>query len=416
MFNKRRRRSAVATGATAIRADNLGKRYLKREASLRPDAAGAFWALRHVDFEIRQGEVLGIIGRNGSGKSTLLKILSSVTPPTEGSAEVHGRVGSLLEIGTGFHPDLSGRDNIFLAGSLLGISRSEIATSVESIIEFSGVEPFIDVPVKRYSSGMYVRLAYSVAALLRSDILILDEVLSVGDAEFQKKTRQHIETLTQDGRTILLVSHAMEAVQKYCDWCLWLDDGVVKEFGPVAATTGHYLEQVDGNDPEALSQAPAIVELTNARSFYPVREHNILTSIGTYGRDGRPARVLHVGEPLTLEIGYQCPERQPAGYLTVFFLWPDDRRRMVLYTGHDNVILHLFGQGRVVCRIPELRLVPGVYTLMLDYGHLDFDRFVSLDCLVEATRIRVEGNSWDAAEPEDPGQFLQTSQWRLVPA
>src|SRR5262249_17526571 len=155
-----------------------------------------FWALRDVSFEVKRGEVLGIVGENGSGKSTLLKILSGVTPPTEGRAELHGRVGSLLEVGTGFHPDLTGRENIFFNGSLLGISVVEIRARLARIIEFSGIGEFIDVPVKRYSSGMYVRLAYSVAALLDSDILILDEVLAVGDDAFRQKTQEHIRQTT----------------------------------------------------------------------------------------------------------------------------------------------------------------------------------------------------------------------------
>jgi lipopolysaccharide transport system ATP-binding protein len=406
-----------------VRAEHLGKRYHKRASAAGPIEArqqgDAFWALRDVSFELRQGDVLGIIGRNGSGKSTLLKILSSITPPSEGRVEMAGRVGSLLEVGTGFHPDLSGRDNVFLAGSLLGIGRQEILSNLDRIIEFSGIADFIDVPVKRYSSGMYVRLAYSVSALLRSDVLILDEVLSVGDAEFQKKTRSHVESLAHDGRTVLFVSHAMESVQKFCDWCLWLDGGRVREFGPVGETTSQYIEAVgsDGH-PEDLRTAPATLDLTAGKSFYPVREHSVLTSITTRGVNDLPTRVYHAGDPMTIEIGYHLAARDIASYISLFFLWPNDDRRMVLQSGHDNAIFHFFGDGRAVCRIPELRLVPGVYSIMVDYGHIDFDRFISLDCIVDATKIRVEegGSLSLAAEVEDRGQFVQPSHWRSLTA
>jgi lipopolysaccharide transport system ATP-binding protein len=425
MFSKRRRPAGRPKAQVTVRAEGLGKRYFKRGDALADPAqtrqqGDAFWALRDVSFELRQGDVLGIIGRNGSGKSTLLKILSGITPPTEGRAEIAGRVGSLLEVGTGFHPDLSGRDNIRLAGSLLGIGKPEIAANMDRIIDFSGIRDFIDVPVKRYSSGMYVRLAYSVSALLRSDILILDEVLSVGDAEFQKKTRGHVEAIARDGRTVLYVSHSMESVQKFCDWCLWLDDGRVKEFGPVGETTSRYIESV-GNDGHAenLESAPPFVELANAKSFYPTREHQVLTSIKTLGAGDRPTRVFKAGDPLTIEIGYKVPTRDGvSSYIGLFFLWPNDDRRMVMQSPHDNAVFHFFGEGIVTCKVPELRLAPGVYSIMVDYGHLDFDRFTSLDCIVDATKIRVDEGGYLglSAEVEDFGQFLQPSEWKLQPA
>ncbi len=417
MFSRRR---LGAAGATTVRAEGLGKKYGARTkpvaGSTRQDG-DSFWALRDVSFELKRGEVLGIIGRNGSGKSTLLKILSSITPPTEGRVEIVGRVGSLLEVGTGFHPDLSGRDNIFLAGSLLGIPRPEINARLQAIIDFSGIGDFIDLPVKRYSSGMYVRLAYSVSALLRSDILILDEVLSVGDAEFQKKTRSHVEAIANDGRTVLFVSHTLETVQHFCDSCLWLDGGRVKEFGPARDITSHYIEAVGGNDhPEDLRTAPATLDLTHAKSFYPIREHPVLTSITTRGRDAAPTRVFRGGDPLTIEIGYQMPVRDAASYICLFILWPNEDRRLTLHSGHDDKSFHFFGDGRVVCHVPDLRLVPGVYSIMVDYGHVDFDRHISLDCIVDATKIRVEKAPAPAVEIDDPGEFVQPSRWMIAPA
>jgi len=200
-----------------------------------------FLALRGVSFDIRQGEIVGLIGRNGAGKSTLLKILSRITEPTSGRAEVHGRLGSLLEVGTGFHPELTGRDNIFLNGAILGMRRQEIAARFDEIVEFSGVSQFIDTPVKRYSSGMYLRLAFAVAAHLDSEILVVDEVLAVGDASFQKKCLAKMEDVGHHGRTVVFVSHNMMAVTRLCQRTILLDDGRVIADGPSHEVVGSYL-------------------------------------------------------------------------------------------------------------------------------------------------------------------------------
>ncbi len=201
-----------------------------------------FWALKNVSFKVDKGEVIGIIGRNGAGKSTLLKILSQITPPTEGEIVLRGRVGSLLEVGTGFHPELTGRENIFLNGAILGMRRGEIAKKFDAIVEFSGIGKFLDTPVKRYSSGMYVRLAFSVAAHMEPDILIIDEVLAVGDAEFQKKCLGKMQEVTQkDGRTILFVSHNMAAIESLCKKTIWLENGRIKDIGETNQIVGAYL-------------------------------------------------------------------------------------------------------------------------------------------------------------------------------
>ena len=189
------------------------------------------WALRDISFDVGRGEVLGIIGRNGAGKSTLLKILSRVTAPTSGRVRARGRVASLLEVGTGFHPELTGRENVYLNGAILGMNRGEIARKFDEIVDFSGVEKFIDTPVKRYSSGMYVRLAFAVAAHLEPEILVVDEVLAVGDAEFQKKCLGKMGEVSKDGRTVLFVSHNMVAVNKLCAQSMWIDRGVLKSIG-----------------------------------------------------------------------------------------------------------------------------------------------------------------------------------------
>ncbi len=201
-----------------------------------------FWALRDVSFEIKQGEVVGIIGRNGAGKSTLLKILSRITEPTTGEIAIQGRVASLLEVGTGFHPELTGRENIYLNGAILGMSKNEIKRKFDEIVAFSEIEKFLDTPVKRYSSGMYVRLAFAVAAHLEPEILIVDEVLAVGDAGFQKKCLGKMDDVAREGRTVLLVSHNMISVQGLCNRAIWLDAGKVVEQGNSNQVISHYLQ------------------------------------------------------------------------------------------------------------------------------------------------------------------------------
>jgi ABC-type polysaccharide/polyol phosphate transport system ATPase subunit len=201
-----------------------------------------FWALRDVSFSVQPGEVVGIIGRNGAGKSTLLKILSRITEPTTGRVTIRGRVASLLEVGTGFHPELSGRENIFLNGAILGMSRAEIRKKFDEIVAFAEVERFLDTPVKRYSSGMYVRLAFAVAAHLEPEILIVDEVLAVGDAQFQKKCLQRMQKVARGGRTVLFVSHSMGAVRDLCPACLCLKAGKTEGFGPTPLILSNYLE------------------------------------------------------------------------------------------------------------------------------------------------------------------------------
>jgi lipopolysaccharide transport system ATP-binding protein len=203
-----------------------------------------FWALKDVNFEVKEGEVIGIIGRNGAGKSTLLKILSRITEPTAGRVMLRGRVGSLLEVGTGFHPELTGRENIFLNGAILGMTRREIAKKFHEIVAFAEVERFLDTPVKRYSSGMYVRLAFAVAAHLEPDILVVDEVLAVGDIEFQQKCLGKMDEVSRrEGRTVLFVSHNMGVISKLCPTTIWLDRGVIRRHGSTAAVIREYLSQ-----------------------------------------------------------------------------------------------------------------------------------------------------------------------------
>ncbi len=247
----------------AISVENISKQYLISSGKQRHDTfrdlladslrsvfrrngsgssgSTSFWALQDVSFKIDQGQIVGIIGHNGAGKSTLMKILSRITQPTLGRAEIDGRVGSLLEVGTGFHPELSGRENIFLNGAIIGMTKAEIHRHFDAIVDFAEVEKFIDMPVKRYSSGMYVRLAFAVAAYLEPEILLVDEVLSVGDAAFQKKCLGKIEDAAKGGRTVVFISHNMTAVNSLCERVIWVDSGKVVEDGPAAETVKKYL-------------------------------------------------------------------------------------------------------------------------------------------------------------------------------
>src|SRR5437867_2480032 len=246
----------------AIKVECLGKRFqigARREkyktfrdtmaGLFRPSENGKgneepFWALKDVSFEIKRGEVVGVIGRNGAGKSTLLKVLSRITEPSEGFAEIHGHVGSLLEVGTGFHPELSGRENVFLNGAILGMGRAEIIKKFDEIVEFAEVQKFIDTPVKHYSSGMYLRLAFSVAAHLETEILLVDEVLAVGDAQFQRKCLGKMGEVAEHGRTVLFVSHNLAAVVELCDRGIVLEGGRIKHDGPVGESVNDYAKAV----------------------------------------------------------------------------------------------------------------------------------------------------------------------------
>ncbi|MGI8437650.1 MAG: ABC transporter ATP-binding protein [Chthoniobacterales bacterium] len=232
---------AVGSPSTAPNGASDSALNLNPATSTRPSNDEEFWALKNVSFEVRQGEVLGIIGRNGAGKSTLLKILSRITEPTEGRIKIKGRVASLLEVGTGFHPELTGRENIYLNGAILGMHRSEIKAKFDEIVAFAEVEKFLDTPVKRYSSGMYVRLAFAVAAHLEPEILVVDEVLAVGDAEFQKKCLGKMHEVARGGRTVLFVSHNMTAIQTLCTRGVLLQRGVVKRVAGTAEVVDAYL-------------------------------------------------------------------------------------------------------------------------------------------------------------------------------
>jgi len=257
-----------------------------------------FWALKDVSFDVEQGEVVGIIGRNGAGKSTLLKILSRVTSPTEGTVELHGRVGSLLEVGTGFHPELTGRENIYLSGTILGMKRREIDARLDEIVKFSGVEKFLDTPVKRYSSGMQVRLGFSVAAFLEPEILIVDEVLAVGDAQFQKKCLGKMDQVsTSEGRTVLFVSHNMSMISSLCKTGILLENGNIRISGPVDLVVNTYLNSGHVGTGEVIY-----------RGRLPGDQKAVLHSIRILNQAGQATTSVQIDEPFSIEIKYELLE------------------------------------------------------------------------------------------------------------
>ena len=249
------------------------------------------WSLKDINFEIEQGDTVGIIGRNGAGKSTLLKILSKVTQPTTGSIKVNGRVASLLEVGTGFHPEMTGRENIYMNGAILGMRKKEIDRKLDEIIDFSGVERYIDTPVKRYSSGMYVRLAFAVAAHLEPEILIVDEVLAVGDAEFQKKCLGKMQSVSNQGRTVLFVSHNMSAIQSLCPRSILLKSGELVKDGPTDQIIQHYL----GNE----------LTTSNEIQFTQTTEYSYISHLKLAHEDGSLGRSYKCGEPLCFDFKIQ---------------------------------------------------------------------------------------------------------------
>ena len=264
-------------------------------ASRPAPSENTIWALKDVSFTINRGEIVGIIGRNGAGKSTLLKILARITEPTIGFAEIHGRVGSLLEVGTGFHGELTGRENIYLNGAILGMRKTEIDRKFDEIVAFAEVEHFIDTPVKHYSSGMYLRLAFGVAAHLEPEILLVDEVLAVGDAHFQKKCMAKMEDVGRQGRTVLFVSHNMPAITRLCERTILLGQGGVQMDGPSHQVAGSYLNSEVGNSAERVWP-----DVTKAPGSDVIR----LRAVRIRGKDGRLAETVDIREPVGLEMEY----------------------------------------------------------------------------------------------------------------
>lgn len=299
------------TGAFAAPFKRMGNIFSGNSSMTRNET---IWALEGVEFEVKRGEVIGIIGRNGAGKSTLLKILSRITEPTKGFAEIHGRVGSLLEVGTGFHPELTGRENIYLSGAILGMNRSEIERKFDEIIAFSEVEKFIDTPIKHYSSGMYLRLAFGVAAHLEPEILVVDEVLAVGDSRFQKKCISKMQDVGQRGRTVLFVSHNMPAVLRLCQRVIMLEEGRIVADGDPQSIVRLYLSS--GTNTPAVSEWP---DPEKAPSGEIVR----LRAVRICSESGKISDKFSIHEPIRVEMEYEV--MKPGHVLMpTFFFWNQD--------------------------------------------------------------------------------------------
>jgi lipopolysaccharide transport system ATP-binding protein len=367
------------------------------------------WALRNVSFEVMPGDVVGIIGRNGGGKSTLLKILSRITHPTEGEVELYGRVGSLLEVGTGFHPELTGRENIFLNGAILGMKHAEIAKKFDEIVDFSGIEKFLDTPVKRYSSGMYVRLAFAVAAHLEPEILLVDEVLAVGDTEFQKKCLGKMDEVARGGRTVLFVSHNLIAIESLCSTAIFLEAGSIKMTGSPVAVVSRYSQLI--TDARAMC-----ANLRSHRGRTP--DCTPLMTEASIVNTGTEPSIIRMGDNVAISVKFESPT--PIRPCCGFTIKTD--RGMRIFHISDRFSNHLLSappirSGTLTCLLSGLPLMPGHY--FIDVGLNDFALPTPYDMVEDACWFEVVPadllGSGKLHSPEE-GPVFYTGQWSLRPS
>lgn len=362
-----------------------------------------FWALKDVSFDVKQGQVLGIIGRNGAGKSTLLKIFSRVTTPTTGQVKLKGRVASLLEVGTGFHPELTGRENVYLNGAILGMTRKEIDKKFDQITEFAEIEKFIDTPVKRYSSGMYVRLAFAVAAHLEPEILIVDEVLAVGDAQFQKKCLGKMQEVGKEGRTVLFVTHQMAMIRTLCDRAILLNKGQLIDDGNAAEVVERYIKMTTDN----IKTSSATFE----------EDENLAGQIlkaALYKKDGKTSTIFDVFEQITLEVDYVL--RKPLEGVAINLLV--ERNGEALFVSFDTDIKPELLGPRKPGRYKTSVVLPnplksGQYTVHLSIGRLNVG---GVDIRRDALRFEIEEQSFDISKfsgsSTRPGVFPTILDWK----
>ncbi len=340
---------------------------------------GTIWALKDVSFEVHRGEAVGLVGRNGAGKTTLLKVLAQITRPTQGRAEVRGRVGSLLEVGTGFHPELTGRENTYLSGAILGMTKSEIDRKFDEIVAFSGVERFLDTPLKHYSSGMQMRLAFAVAAHLEPEILLVDEVLAVGDIEFQKKCLGKMEAVTRGGRTVLFVSHNMGAIRRLCTGGVWLDNGAVRRVGSAADCIDAYSSSVAATGDEETGVFD-LVERPDREGTGKVQ----FTEIRLLGDGDTPRARLDYGESIRIQMRLHARESVRPYFIGVA-IYAADGTDLLSTVQTDSLAGRIIEAGEshcLVCRCEHLVLRPGSYFLqasVLDSATWEFhDWFYSI--------------------------------------
>ena len=373
------------------------------------DEVEEFWALRDVNFEIKRGEVVGVIGRNGAGKSTLLKILSRITEPSEGRASIHGRVASLLEVGTGFHPELTGRENIYLNGAILGMSRAEIKAKFDEIVAFAEVEKFLDTPVKRYSSGMYVRLAFAVAAHLEPEILVVDEVLAVGDGAFQQKCLGKMGEIAGKGRTILFVSHNMSTIQALCDSAILLSHGRILLNGDTADVIRKYIDGAQSIG--SLRDITSLIENLPHDPIFRLRRFDVL-------QDEQSTLNVLSGKPVDILFDYDILGE--VRDLIITFLLYDTDGSLLFESFHngDSEISPLTHPGRYVscCRIPSDFLAPRTYELRINAA---IHRV--RDCIPQPSEINLRLNVTgtgrvNSAYPgyNTPGRLAPLLRWDTV--
>ncbi len=417
----------------AIRVDGLGKRYhigrlqrfersfrqylsdaltspfLRAARLLRGHAHGAadleesFWALKDISFEVTDGQVVGIIGRNGTGKSTLLKILSRITTPTEGRAEIRGRLGSLLEVGTGFHLELTGRENVYMNGAILGMGKREMDRKFDEIVAFAEVEKFIDTPVKHYSSGMYTRLAFSVAAHLEPEILLVDEVLAVGDAAFQKKCLGRIDDIARSGRTVLFVSHNMATIQTLCSRTLVLSDGRLSFDGPTTEAIAAYL-----SGPQ---EAGRNIDLAPYRGF---SRQAVFGSLTVRDDSGKVATTFPIGGTAHLEIEIRSEETISTPEIIVGISnMLGVRIFSVNPRWQSQPLAAANGRSLVRCTLPNLKLMPGQYYLKAILG----DGYATLDVVEDVPLFEIHASDfWGSGrlpEPISQGVVLYSAEWSI---
>jgi lipopolysaccharide transport system ATP-binding protein len=345
------------TAKAMIRATKNSMRLLTLKRPEKKPETPYLWATRNITFNVKRGEVFGIIGHNGSGKSTLLKLLSRITTPTEGSAVTYGRTASLLEVGTGFNAELSGYDNIYLNGCILGMSRKEIDAKIDEIIAFSDIERFIHTPIKRLSSGMSVRLGFAIASHLEPEIMIIDEVLAVGDADFQKKCINRMEYIRNSGRTILFVSHNMDSVAGLCDRVMWLNRGEIKSIGKPREVIQAYLDYSVGNN--GMENLADRTDRQQSGNLHITR----LTIKGTTSQDNN---ILLLGEDAELTLTYRGANTLSFQNANIWLGIMDGGGRTMVEFDTESMgqsFNHIPGEGSIVCRIPRWPFTPGVYSI-----------------------------------------------------
>lgn len=351
------------------RRDTLRERFVRGSGSKYEE----FWALRNVGFEIERGSTFGLIGHNGSGKSTLLKMIAGIHRPTSGSVVTRGRISALLELGAGFHPELSGRDNVYLNGAILGLSRKQVDASVDEIIEFAGIDEFIDSPVKVYSSGMVVRLGFSIAIKVDPEILIVDEVITVGDEEFQRKCMDHLFKLRTAGTTIVLVSHAHELLRELCDKGVWIDHGSQQALGPVSEVIDTYLESVNKNEAADTSAAStSAAQRPNADVSGRVLGSGEIrvTSLEYVDADGQTISFARTGESLTVRMHYSATEQIARTEFGLHFIHESGAHLAEPASGNINKSFTIEpGAGSVDFTVDRLTLQPGTFLISTGIGH-----------------------------------------------